>query len=321
MHLSYLVPKVNDSYVISYNVGQFVEVYEDMVIIKARKFADESQFIGHALYIVDTAKDEAFDATIEGTVAYGNTVSAFVNGAAAEEGYTYEWIIGGETVSTESTLALNDRSLAGNKVILRVTAENGTYASCVSDTVIVDTVTLQTASIRTKDPQGMRFAGYVSEAVRNSGEVEEYGYIIALAKKFENGDYSALKFNANGDRSGALDNVAGNYVSAPAFVNNGTDYSTLYSVEGAKEVAGFKDEVLANITDDGYYYTAVLTGIPKANYKDALVGKTYIKVNGEYYYGDAIVRNIYDLAQAYADKYEAEGKDVPEYIASILAAN
>ena len=44
-----------------YSTGQYVEVYLDKVVIKARKFAEESEIYGNALYFIDTPDENAFD--------------------------------------------------------------------------------------------------------------------------------------------------------------------------------------------------------------------------------------------------------------------
>ena len=63
-----------------------------------------------------------------------------------------------------------------------------------------------------------------------------------------------------------------------------------------------------------------LTNIPEENYNDKLVGKTYIKVNGSYYYGEAIAMSIYEVAVKTKANCEATGKEVPQYVLDVIAA-
>ena len=120
-----------------FSTGQVVEVYEDKIILKARKFLNESQFIGHCLFQVNLPKKDDSLPTVSisgGTPKDGVTLTAMVNGKEATSDYRCEWLIGASIVSRESTWKVDaSMKYVGKPVFLRVYNQNGGYVSCVSD--------------------------------------------------------------------------------------------------------------------------------------------------------------------------------------------
>lgn len=51
--VSYISSEHPGDYITSYFTGQYIEVYDDKIMIKARKFDTDSQYFGHALYYID----------------------------------------------------------------------------------------------------------------------------------------------------------------------------------------------------------------------------------------------------------------------------
>ena len=269
---SYLDTGVSNSYETGYNAGQFVEVYEDKIIIKGRKFADNSMFFGHALYIVETPDEgDVKSVAIDGTLAKDSTVTAVVNGSvpADDDSYSYEWIIAGETVSTEKSIKLTN---AGVKVILRVTGADGSYASFLSD-VVADYApeSYNVSSIRTDYYTGIRFKASVTKQQKEV--TVEYGFIVTL-KKF-------------------LGEKELNHDSGVKYVEG-----INYGVVDSKEV-----DKIHEIIGDDIFFTAVVYNIPKTKeaYSEEFVVRPFTKVEGTYYYGDSIERSVLSVAASLRD--------------------
>ena len=287
--LSYIEPKVNGSYVTSYNVGQFVEVYEDKVIIKGRKFADESQFIGNALYIVETPDEgEIKSVSIDGSLIKGETITVLVNGSevADNANYTYEWIIAGETVSTEKSLTL---TTSGEKVIVRVTAQDGSYASALSDVVSDYAPTsYNVSSIRTDAYMGIRFKSSVT--TEQKAAVAQYGFIVSLETLLGENE-----LNHNFEQ----------YVEGLNYIAEGPDaLDKVYEIE-----------------NDNVFFTAVVYGVPeeKDAYMENFVVRPFTKLGDTYYYGAPIVRSVLSVAEALRDmNYPDLDDDAIETVKNIL---
>ena len=269
---SYLATGVSNSYETGYNAGQFVEVYEDKIIIKGRKFADNSMFFGHALYIVETPDEgDVKSVAIDGTLAKDSTVTAVVNGSvpADDDSYSYEWIIAGETVSTEKSIKLTN---AGVKVILRVTGADGSYASVLSDVVADYTPeSYDVSSIRTDAYTGIRFKASVTKQQKEVAV--EYGFIVTLKK--------------------LLGEKELNHDSGVKYVEG-----INYGVVDGKEV-----DKIHEIIGDDIFFTAVVYNIPKTQeaYSEEFVVRPFTKVEGTYYYGDSIERSVLSVAASLRD--------------------
>lgn len=269
---SYLATAVSGSHETGYNAGQFVEVYEDKIIIKGRKFADNSMFFGHALYIVETPDEgDVKSVAIDGTLAKDSTVAAVVNGSvpADDDSYSYEWIIAGETVSTEKSIKLTN---AGVKVILRVTGADGSYASVLSD-VVADYApeSYNVSSIRTDYYTGIRFKASVTKQQKEVAV--EYGFIVTLKK--------------------LLGEKELNHDSGVKYVEG-----INYGVVDGKEV-----DKIHEIIGDDIFFTAVVYNIPKTQeaYSEEFVVRPFTKVEGTYYYGDSIERSVLSVAASLRD--------------------
>ena len=117
----------------SYSTGMYLEVYNDMIIVKSRKFLSDSLYFGHATYMIPTQDSNVEVAKAEisgGAPIYGVTLSADIENP---ENYTYEWYVNGELVSTESTWTVEAKTeYGGEYVYLRAIDENGYYATAKS---------------------------------------------------------------------------------------------------------------------------------------------------------------------------------------------
>ena len=56
----------------------------------------------------------------------------------------------------------------------------------------------------------------------------------------------------------------------------------------------------------------------KQAYTTDLVGRTYAKINGKYYYGAPVVKNLYDIAKAVEVAYTEKGQPIPEYVEKVV---
>ena len=70
----------------------------------------------------------------------------------------------------------------------------------------------------------------------------------------------------------------------------------------------------------GVYFTGVYVNIPETAeaYTTDLVGRTYTKIDGKYYYGEPVVKNLYDISKAVAKTYEERQQPVPEYVKKVI---
>lgn len=122
----------------SYSTGLYIQVYNDMIVIKGRKFLSESKYFGHAIYIIPTPDSEKTvqKAQIKGALIPGNTLTADITG---EENYTFNWICKGNIVSTEKYFTLpNNNSLDGQHIYLRAIDRDGFYATAKSDFAVTE---------------------------------------------------------------------------------------------------------------------------------------------------------------------------------------
>ncbi len=122
----------------TFGTSVYVEVYEDKIVARGRKFVEDSVYFGHGVYVIDRPDSDktVADVAISGEIKDGATLTALVDGKvpSADDNYTYSWIVGGNVVGTDSTFTLDyDKSYSEQKIILRVTDSNGCYASCISD--------------------------------------------------------------------------------------------------------------------------------------------------------------------------------------------
>ena len=147
-------------------------------------------------------------------------------------------------------------------------------------------------SIRVVNPAGIRFRASVSTLERENAKLTEYGFIVTLDK---------LLKNASVDK------------------NDFTHESDVKKVEGKNyDKANNVDKIFE--TQDNYsFFTAVIYNIPEQQYKENIVVRPFALVDGKYVYGDAMVRNIYDVAQQLKDANGADYATYKDAIDNILA--
>lgn len=133
------------------------------------------------------------------------------------------------------------------------------------------------ASIRTKAPQAMRYKGYVSDTLR--ANAEEYGFLIATKEALGN---TELVFGSEINGEDKL-----NYTPAGVKFVYGAAY-----IKDSRDLVFETDRVNSRIG-----FAGALTGISAANYDSVLVGRTYVKVDGNYYYGETISKSIREVAK------------------------
>lgn len=254
-----------------------------------------------ALVISMTNTEFASDTVVSLTVLTTNGEVNFTKPVTTSEKTAYEFMLEGITGT------ITGFKLVPTNIDCTVTIDSIEFAG-------YNTRTLDVASIRTSEPQGMRFAGYVSTHTVDLFEADEYGFIVAADDCFVNGDYSELKFNESNQSSARVGNSNYRYISAPAYVRN-SEINVGELLTG-KSAAELFTTLKSYTLDDGYYFSAILTNIPASHYRDRIVARTYVKINGEYVYGEAVVRSIYEIAVQYREQY---GENVPEYIENIIS--
>lgn len=130
----------------SYSTGLYIRVYNDMIVIKGRKFLSDSKYFGHAIYIIpipDSEKTVA-KAQIKGNVIVGSTLIADI---ANEENYTFGWICDGNIVSTEKQFTIpSDGTLDGKYIYLRAIDKEGNYATVKSDFAVTEATSVNIGS-------------------------------------------------------------------------------------------------------------------------------------------------------------------------------
>ena len=178
--------------------------------------------------------------------------------------------------------------------------------------------TLDTASIRTTNPQGIRYACYVD--VDTGTEADEYGFVVAAKSKLleaypDDSSFENLVLNSNGDKSGVLSDGTTKYSASAAYIKDSFDQSEFLTIEEAKNT--FPEKALESIVADGYYFTVALINIPESHYKDAIVGRPYVKINGEYVYGEAVAKSIYEVAKELSAKENLDD-EVRKVVNSII---
>ncbi len=126
---------------LGYGVGQYIEIYDDKVIFKARIFDDECKYVATGVYAIDIEHFDKNigDVTMGGALCVGETLTALYDGALVNDDQTVQWFVNGAQVGTGKTFDVS-QSHVGQKIALRVTNSDGTYASCLGE----DKVTLPT---------------------------------------------------------------------------------------------------------------------------------------------------------------------------------
>ena len=222
-----------------------------------------------------------------------NNVKLYVNGTLSEIidlGTATEWTV---VAPADTNLVWTDAE--GNLYGAGDKAPAGTVLSTMEKAPY----SIQKTSIRTTDPNGIRFAGFVTNAMKNV--VDEYGFVIARKNIIPN--VEDVVFGAE------------NTVHGIAYAK-GTNRDIVYidaseSTEEAKRLFG------ENAFDvNGWYFTGVLKGVPMeaSALQEDLVARTYYKIGDKYYYGDAIFDSIYKVAERVRDSYQ----EIPEYIQQVI---
>ena len=220
----------------------------------------------------------------------------------------------GKVSGVETTISYNFTGASSIQASTTITLESG--ATTFSSEAIFDNIklyykpaspeTLQVASMRTGAPQGIRIAGFVSSEVKKS--VDEYGFVIAREESFENEDYSVLTH--------ANENIT--KVSQASYQKESIDTVFIDARESTNEAKETFGDAALDVF--GTYFTGVLVGIPEnaEYYTSALVARTYTKIGDKYYYGEPVVKSVYEVSLAIKAKCENEGIEVPEYALKVI---
>ena len=147
-------------------------------------------------------------------------------------------------------------------------------------------------------PQGIRYACFVD--IKTATDADEYGFVVAakskLLKAFPNDtSFENHRLNSNVDKVGVLSDGKTNYSANAAYIKEEFDKSEFLTLDEA--MLKFPESAMKNISDDGFYFTVALINIPESHYSDAIVGRPYVKIDGNYYYGKPVAKSIYEVAK------------------------
>jgi len=120
------------------STGVYLEVYNDKIYVRSRRFAAESKYFGHGAYVIDIPDSSVklHEVSMTGEMKDKAVFTAYVNGEipADDAPYTYEWAIRNEIISTEKSFTLDMKGYyADEYVTLRVYDKDGNFASCISE--------------------------------------------------------------------------------------------------------------------------------------------------------------------------------------------
>lgn len=150
-------------------------------------------------------------------------------------------------------------------------------------------VALDIASVKSDlelDVQSIRFAGFMTDA--DKAKVDEFGFIIADATAFADGDNDYLSLVHSNTNTFIAANGTYKYNSTAAYVKNGDDL--WYSKTGEK----FGKENCGS----GNYYAVAVNNIAEEHFDSDIVVKTYVKIGDTYIYGTAVRRNVNEVIAA-----------------------
>lgn len=190
--------------------------------------------------------------------------------------------------------------------IRKLSYENGSYDKCESavysfadgeikeDSVVSRTLTsYDSASFRTKHPEGIRVKASVTKDLYTNNLISEYGFVVAKKENITNGKIIDVILDED-------------YITSK-YVVSGKAYSKEENIHK-----------IFNSTDTTEFFTAVLINVPKSkeNFMTELVFRPYVKYNGYIIYGAKIETTIYDVARLlYLDEgIDAETLDAAKEI-------
>lgn len=153
----------------------------------------------------------------------------------------------------------------------------------LSSMVIIPTSATETpvilgASIRTEGTQGLRFVGKIKKSDHSLtlGDDANFGILLLPANKVNAGT------NITVDTTGAKKVPAKIIMSEATVTSLGIAYDDAY-----------------------WYFSAVVTGIPKENYGTDLIARVYIQNGASYTYSAQTTRSVIYIANAIVDAGEA----------------
>lgn len=156
-------------------------------------------------------------------------------------------------------------------------------------------ISLNEYSIRTTGIPGMRFTAFTSET--NKLASTEYGFITTLADFMGENSYTSLVFPKSKEGNTAI-TTGGSGVDTVEI--GGTNVRYIYASAFVKDSGVDKFKIRTYNGVDGFQTNAVLVNIPEAQYKSEFVVRPYIVIDGVYYYGTPMVKDIYSLAEEYS---------------------
>ena len=156
-------------------------------------------------------------------------------------------------------------------------------------------ISLNEYSIRTTGIPGMRFTAFTSET--NKLASTEYGFIATLADFMGENSYTSLVFPKSKEGNTAI-TTGGTGVDTVEI--GGTNVRYIYASAFVKDSGVDKFKIRTYNGVDGFQTYAVLVNIPEAQYKSEFVVRPYIVIDGVYYYGTPMVKDIYSLAEEYS---------------------
>ena len=129
-------------YETDYSIGYCIDIYDDMVVFQGRMFDDVedggSKYISHATYqiMMPGADKDLPTLILDGKVEDGAVITPKFDKAYSGKIASYAWYLDSKVVSNESTykVSVNDET-CGKQIACRVTFEDGTYVSALSEKI------------------------------------------------------------------------------------------------------------------------------------------------------------------------------------------
>ncbi len=207
--------------------------------------------------------------------------------AAALEEYFTEYFGGDVTALTvdgnDVTLTLKSGVYSVDMPELANETGDKVYDSVKAVAAVYPTSDESLTTIRGKSPAGLRFQSHFAVDYIADPNLTEFGYVVARKEVLGDAELTAKE-----------DSVK--KIVSPSYKRDGS-------------VNKF-EKGIDNIT-----FAAVLVNIPNTKYRDKFAVRPYVVYGGQYFYGDTMVKSIYEIADSL--KADATG-DVAKVIEKIL---
>lgn len=174
-------------------------------------------------------------------------------------------------------------------------SENNLYAVWQPSGDAVPTMFENLNSVRVTGNSGIRFAAKIALSAKYDEKTEEIGFIIGRKDKLSENDstLSNLVFGENGPQDKGYTPDGNKYVYGVVY-SKADKINLVYDNNGSK-LDSIEDGVSEGVT-------CVVYNIKNA--KTELAVRSYIKIDGSYYYSTAVSRSMYQVAESLNANYD-----------------